>query len=73
MSPCYPNSVVLAAGNDPPGGRSQHRDGLLVGALHGARELAADDVLAAVTGRGRHAAAARAACRTTGDVSDFVF
>lgn len=48
--------MVLAAGDDPPGGRSQHRDGLLVSALHGARELAADDVLAAVTGRGRHAA-----------------
>ncbi|KAA8591916.1 hypothetical protein FQN60_017290 [Etheostoma spectabile] len=27
---CYPDSVVLAAGDDPPGGGSQHRDWLLV-------------------------------------------
>lgn len=47
---CYPDGVVLAAGDHPPRRRSQHRDGLLVSALHGARQLAADDVLAAVTG-----------------------
>lgn len=60
---CYPDSVVLAPGDDPPGGGSQHCDWLLVGALNGARELAADDVLAAVTGRRRHAASPERACQ----------
>lgn len=55
-SACYPDGVVLAPGDDPPGSRSQHRDWLMVSALHGARELAADHVLAAVTGGGGHAA-----------------
>lgn len=52
----YPDGVVLAARHDPAGRRSQHRDGLLVSALHGARQLAADHVLAAVA-RGRRDAA----------------
>lgn len=62
---CYPDSVVLAAGDDPSGGRSQHRDRLLVSALYRARELAADHVLAAVTGGGRHAASPGSTWRET--------
>lgn len=64
MAASYPDGVVLATSNDPPGSCSQHRYGLLVGTLHRARELAADHVLAAVTGGGGHAAPTRHACRT---------
>lgn len=59
----YPDCVVLAAGDDPPSCCSQHRDRLVVSALHRARQLAADHVLTAVTWRGRHATSYRGTCR----------
>lgn len=67
----YPDCVVLAARNHPPRRGLQYSDGLLVGTLHWASELTADDVFAAVTGRGGHAASSQGTCRDTLLISSY--
>lgn len=65
VSGSHPDGVVLAAGDHAARRRSQHCDGLLVSALHGARQLAADHILAGVTGRRRHASLPGGTCSGT--------
>ncbi len=50
--------MVLAAGYHSASGSFEHSDGLLVGTLYWARQLTADNILAAVTGGGGQTASA---------------